>query len=109
LSVGSKLPINPFFTSPRLEPFAAEMRADLKPLLAYNAWPERIMLFCGEDNPGDLPHAMHLADLPNVEVTTLGGYRNHDVIAGLLGRGIFEDVLRRFIDPGPIEQSIRRI
>lgn len=109
LSPGTTLPISRFFNSPLLEPFAAEMKVDLKPLLSYNAWPERIMLFCGEDNPADLPHAMHLADLPNVEVSTLIGYRNHDVISGLLGRGLFETVLRRFIDPGPIEKSIRRI
>ena len=40
------------------------------------------MLFCGEDNPVDLPHAVHLADLPNVEITMLAGYAYHDVISG---------------------------
>src|SRR5262249_61929109 len=109
LSPGTTLPVSRFFRSPALEPFAAEMAVDLKPLLSYNAWPERIMLFCGEDNPADLPHTMHLADLPNVEVTTLAGYDNHDVISGLLARGLFEDELKRFIHPGPIERSIRRI
>jgi hypothetical protein len=108
LSADSSLPIGNFFRSPTLDAFP-QMKIDLKPLLAYNAWPERIMLFCGEDNPVDLPHAMHLADLPNVEITTLAGYAYHDVISGLLGRGMFEDVLRRFIDPGPIEKSIRRV
>jgi pimeloyl-ACP methyl ester carboxylesterase len=109
LSPGSRLPINEFFRNPQLAPFAAEMSIDLKPLLSRSAWPERIMLFCGEDNPGDLPHALHLADLPNVEVTTLAGYGNHDVISGLLGRGEFEAVLKRFMDPGPLDTAIRRI
>ena len=108
LSADSSLPMGDFFRSPTLDAFP-QMKIDLKPLLAYNAWPERIMLFCGEDNPVDLPHALHLADLPNVEITTLAGYAYHDVISGLLGRGMFEDVLRRFIDPGPIEKSIKRI
>ncbi len=108
LSPGTTLPVNPFFRNPRLARFP-EMNVDLKGLLAYNAWPERIMLFCGEDNPGDLPHALHLADLPNVEVTTLAGYREHDVISGLLASGRFDAVLKRFIEPGPIDKSIRRI
>jgi pimeloyl-ACP methyl ester carboxylesterase len=108
LSSGSSLPMGDFFRNPALEAYP-QMKIDLKPLLAYNAWPERIMLFCGEDNPVDLPHAMHLADLPNVELTMLAGYGYHDVISGLLGRGMFEDVLKRFIDPGPIDKSIRRV
>jgi len=34
---------------------------------------------------------------------------NHDVIAGLLGRGLFETVLQHFLDPGPIAEPVRRI
>jgi len=108
LSAGSALPIGDFFHSPPIAPYA-HMKVDLKPLLAGSAWPERIMLFCGEGNPVDLPHALHLAGLPNVELTMLGDYANHDVISGLLGRGELEAVLKRFIEPGPIDASIRRI
>jgi pimeloyl-ACP methyl ester carboxylesterase len=108
LSQGSALPIGNWFNSPELAPYA-HMKIDLKPLLAGSVWPERIMLFCGEQNPVDPPHAMHLADLPNVELTMLAGYNNHDVISGLLGRGQLETVLKHFIEPGPIDRSIRRL
>jgi hypothetical protein len=39
----------------------------------------------------------------------LAGYNNHDVISGLLGRGQLETVLKHFIEPGPIDRSIRRL
>jgi pimeloyl-ACP methyl ester carboxylesterase len=108
LSLGSTLPLGSFFDDPALDAYP-HMRVDLKPLLARSAWPERIMLFCGEQNPVDLPHAMHLAYLPNVELTLLGSYVDHDVIAGLLGRGQLDAVLKRFVEPGPIDKPIRRI
>ena len=108
LSPTSQLPIARFFDGAPLDAFP-HMKIDLKPLLAASRWPERVILYCGEDNPVDLPHAMHLAGLPNVEVTMLGGYMNHDVIAGLLGRGLFETVLQHFLDPGPIAEPVRRI
>ena len=108
LSLGSTLPLGSFFDDPALDAYP-HMRVDLKPLLARSAWPERIMLFCGEQNPVDLPHAMHLAYLPNVELTLLGSHVDHDVIAGLLGRGQLDAVLKRFVEPGPIDKPIRRI
>lgn len=108
LSPASPLPIGGIFHSPALNAYP-EMKIDLKPLLAHNDWPERIMLFTGEENPVDLPHALHLADLPNVELTILAGHSYHDVISGLLARDQFDAVLKRFLEPGPADKSIRRI
>jgi hypothetical protein len=108
LSAASPLPIGEIFRRPALDAYPA-MKVDLRPLLARTRWPERIMLFCGEENPVDLPHSMHLVGLANVELTILAGHSHHDCISGLLGRGLFEPVLRRFIHPGPIDTAIRRI
>jgi pimeloyl-ACP methyl ester carboxylesterase len=108
LSPGTELPLAEFFTGPELAAYP-QMKIDLKPLLRRSRAPERIMLFCGDGNPVDLPHALHLADLPNVELTVLDGYVNHDVISGLLGRGLFEPVLHRFIEPGPVRVPLRHI
>jgi pimeloyl-ACP methyl ester carboxylesterase len=109
LSESTSLPVSDFFKRPILREVAPQMLVDLKPLLLASSAPERIMLFCGEDNPVDLPHTLHLADLPNVEIALLRNYPAHDVISGLLGNGQFESVLQRFIKPGPIDKKITHL
>ncbi|WP_421726227.1 hypothetical protein [Bauldia sp.] len=97
LSIGSPVPVGSFFQRPELRQIAPHMLVDLKPMLQESGWPERIKLYAGDANPVDRPHAMHIADLPNVDVTLLAGQSEHDVTSRLLAQGEFEDVLRDFV------------
>lgn len=105
LSVDSRLPIGDFFKRPELWEAVPDMMVDLKPMLAASRWPERVTLYSGDTNPVDRPHALHIADLPNVEVNLLENHDQHDVISGLLARGDFEAVLRRFVYGEAADQS----
>jgi hypothetical protein len=93
------VPIGGFFKRPELRAAAPNMMIDLKPFLAASGYPKRIMLYTGANNPVDPHHARHIADLPNVETTFIPDHTTHDVISVLVGRGIFEQVLQRMIDP----------
>lgn len=89
--------MHPFFRREELRRAAPNMFVDLKPLLAKCRWPEKITLYCGEGNRVDRRHALHLADLPNVEIVMLESLASHNVISALLAKGTFEDVLRDFV------------
>ncbi len=102
LSESSPIPVGDFFKRPYLRAAAPHMMVDLKPLLRASPWPERIVLYSGDGNPVDRPHAEHLADLPNVEVNLLPNHVQHDIVSALLIRGDFESVLRDFVD-GPAQ------
>jgi len=108
LSDDSPIPVGEFFRRPQLRTVAPHMLVDLKPLLEASPWPERIILYSGDANPVDRPHAEHLADLPNVAVNLLPNHLQHDVVSALLIRGDLEAVLRDFVygdraapEPGP--------
>lgn len=100
LSEGSPVPIGDFFKRPILREIAPHLMVDLKPLLRDSPWPERIVLYTGDGNPVDRPHAEHIADLPNVEINYLQNHIQHDVVSALLIRGDLEAVLRDFVE-GP--------
>ncbi|MEP0322285.1 hypothetical protein [Bauldia litoralis] len=97
LSVDSRIPVGGFFKRQGLRDVAPHMLIDLKPELIKSRYPERVVLYSGDGNPVDRPHALHLADLPRVEVNLLPDHVQHDVMAGLLARGQLEDVLRDFV------------
>jgi hypothetical protein len=101
LSENSPIPVGEFFRRPYLRRAAPHMMVDLKPMLRASPWPERVILYSGDGNPVDRPHAEHLADLPNVEVNLLPNHVQHDVVSALLIRGDFEAVLRDFVDGPP--------
>jgi hypothetical protein len=89
--------MDPFFRREELRRAAPNMFMDLKPLLARSCWPERIILYCGENNSGDRYHSERLADLPNVEINLIKKLTSHNVISALLANGTFEQVLAKFI------------
>ena len=97
LSDGSPIPVGDFFKKPELREVAPHMLIDLKPMLRASPWPERVILYSGDGNPVDRPHAEHLADLPNVTLHLLPNHVQHDVVAALLIRGDLEAVLRDFV------------
>ncbi len=100
LSEGSPIPVGDFFKRPILREVAPHLMVDLKPLLRASPWPERIVLYSGDTNPIDRPHAEHIADLPNVELNFLPNHIQHDIVSALLIRGDLEEVLRDFVE-GP--------
>ncbi len=104
LSPNSPIPVGRFFHRPELSELAPQMHIDLKPLLARSPWPERVILYAGDSNPVDRPHALHVASLPNVELTLLPNHIEHDVISALLARGDLETVLRDFVYGPPASQ-----
>jgi hypothetical protein len=100
--LSGSLPVGGFLTRDEVRQAAPHMFVDLKPVVASSHWPERIMLYCGEKNPVDPLHARHLAGLPNVEITMLENYAAHDMVSGLLAKGMFEQVLHSFISAPPV-------
>jgi pimeloyl-ACP methyl ester carboxylesterase len=104
LSLGSPVPVGSFFQRPQLAEIAPQMHIDLKPLLVTSGKPERVILYCGDSNPIDRPHALHIADLPNVELTMLPNHIEHDVISILVARGDFEAVLQDFVYGPPVSR-----
>jgi pimeloyl-ACP methyl ester carboxylesterase len=100
LSENSPIPVGDFFKRPELRAAAPHLMVDLKPLLRASPWPERIILYSGDGNPIDRPHAEHLADLPNATVNLLPNHALHDVVSALLIRGDLEAVLRDFVYGG---------
>lgn len=97
LSTNSEIPVGSFFQRPELRQVAPHMLVDLKPMLRESRWPERVILYSGDENPIDRPHALHLADLPNVDVTLMPDQSDHDVTSRLVAQGEFENVLRDFV------------
>jgi len=99
LAEDSTIPLGGYFKRPELRNAAPNMMVDLKPFLAASGYPRRIMLYTGANNPVDPHHARHIASLPNVEMTLIPNHATHDVVSVLVGRGVFEQVLQRMIDP----------
>jgi hypothetical protein len=74
-----------------------EMLVNLRELLEKSEYPRRILLYCGEHNETDKAQAENLRGIPRVEINYLEGYRPHDAISGLIGRGQFERMLHRLV------------
>jgi hypothetical protein len=73
------------------------MLVNLRDMVVASDQPRRIQLYCGESNPVDRAHAENLQGIPRVDVIHLKAYRPHDAISGLIARGEFEPMLRRFV------------
>jgi pimeloyl-ACP methyl ester carboxylesterase len=73
------------------------MFVDLADLLPASEYPRSIQLYCGEHNAKDRFQAERLTHIPRVEIVSVPGYRLHNPISGLIARGQFEGMLRKFV------------
>jgi hypothetical protein len=99
LTPGSRLPPGAVFGTAVQRCRDAKMLVNLRTLIEKAPAPPRIHLYCGANHTLDRAHAENLRGLPTVEVNVLEDESAHDIIGTLVGRGMFEDVLRRFIGP----------
>jgi hypothetical protein len=77
------------------------MLIDLRPYLAASQWPSKVHLIAGDSNESDAWQAERLRGLPRVELSFLNKYAEHDVVVGLVERGMFQDVLGGFMAGAP--------
>jgi hypothetical protein len=73
------------------------MFVDLKDLLASSEYPRSVQLYCGELHQRDRMQAERLESIPRTQIHLLPGYRLHNPISGLIARGEFHQMLRRFM------------
>jgi hypothetical protein len=96
MSTGSTLPRADYDEYVREHCRDPGMLIDLRPYLAARGSPGRIRLIAAQGAKYDVAHAEHLRGLPNVEIGYLTQYQHHNVMPGLLARGLLPDVLEGF-------------
>jgi hypothetical protein len=74
-----------------------QLLVNLRQLVQEAESPPRIQLYCGELNATDREQAENMRGLPTVEIHFLAGDAAHDSVSGLLARGSFDMVLKRFV------------
>ena len=93
VSKASTLPLSDYVAFARRHCRAPQMLIDLRPYLAARKSPTRVRLISAEGAKHDVAHAEHLRGLPNVEIGYLPAYNQHNVMPGLIARGLFPNVL----------------
>ena len=88
-----------------------EMLVNLRPLVEASDFPRRIQLYTGDALKIDLDHTENLRGIPRVKITYLDAHYRHDVVGGLIARGLFAGVLRHLIgesdEPLPLRGHAR--
>ena len=77
------------------------MLIDLRPYLEATQWPARSILIAGDSHEVDAYQIERLRGLPRIDLSFLERYSQHDVVLGLVERGLLQEVLDRFLNvPG---------
>jgi hypothetical protein len=95
----SPLPRSDYVDAARRHCRDADAFIDLRPYLAARDRPRRIRLIAGQGAKHDVAHAEHLRGLANVEIAYLTNYNHHNVMPGLIARGLLPEVLGDFFGP----------
>jgi hypothetical protein len=75
------------------------MLVNLRPYLERLAYPRSIRLISAEGAKHDVAHAENLRGLDRLTIAYLKDYDHHNVMPGLIARGLLERVLSEFLGP----------
>jgi hypothetical protein len=75
------------------------MLVNLRPYLERVAYPRSIRLISAEGAKHDVAHAENLRGLDRLTIAYLKDYDHHNVMPGLIARGLLERVLSQFLGP----------
>jgi hypothetical protein len=75
------------------------MLVNLRPYLERVAYPRSIRLISAAGAKHDVAHAENLRGLDRLTIAYLKDYDHHNVMPGLIARGLLERVLSQFLGP----------
>ena len=75
------------------------MLINLRPYLEARSSPRSIQMVCAAGAKHDVAHAENLRGLARFRVAYLGDYNHHNVMPGLISRGLLDTVFAQFLGP----------
>ncbi len=98
LSDGTELPRSRYVDWAVKQCSQPELLINLRSYLEGRDYPRRIEIISAEGAKHDVAHAENLRGLPNVRLKYLANYNHHNVMPGLIARGMLGDVFTSFVD-----------